>query len=494
MGIRGGAAISLIIGITAIGTVGAGASRGRSFSEKTIDLRSRLTASAWKSVTQVLGPAGFNGTGDEIAVNALSCGTSHSCSAVGFVSNHHTTQPFVEDERNGTWSQAIIPQGLAALNAGNSAQMDAVACTSRQNCNAVGWYTTRSQHVEVFTVRESNGKWLGAITVHGLSISGINAIVTSTIACASPINCVVSGTYNVNSSAQRMAPSRPFIVDEVNGQWQRAMVLPESISPADVNISSVACRSVGNCSIGGQFAGDHDTALIDNETNGVWAKAIAVPGIKKFRRSASTVTSISCGGKGSCSAGGTYANGSGDILGFLTNEVKGKWSEMQTVAGPPDLHLDSNSGITTLSCTAPGECTALGYSFYRGNGGKLFVVRESNGVWGRAVNIRNASNESYSGFNNGTLSCATPSNCVVGGMYAVQEKWSMGSAPFVAEEVNGVWTRAVEVRGIAKLNVGNYAWVQAASCGDVGNCAIVGGYSGETEAPAFFASSSSSRT
>jgi hypothetical protein len=451
-----------------------------------------VTASPWKSVTQVSGPAGFNGAGDEIAVNSLSCGTSHSCSAVGFVSNQHTTQAFVEDERDGAWSRATIPPGAATLNAGNSAQLDAVSCTSRQNCSAVGWYTTRSQHIEVFTVRESSGKWSEALTVHGLSIRGINAIVTSTIACASANSCVVSGTYNVNSSAQRMAPSRPFIVDEVNGQWQRAMALPESISPADVNVTSVACRSVGNCSIGGEFAGNQRVALVDNETDGVWASAIRVPGIATLGRSSSTVSSISCGGENSCSAGGTYADRSGDILGFLTNEVDGKWSTMETVKGSPDLHLDSNSGITTLSSTAPGECTALGYSFYRGNGGKLFVVRETRGVWGRAINIRNASNESYSGFNNGTLSCATPGNCVVGGMYAVQEKWSMGSAPFVAEEVNGVWTRAVEVRGMSKLNVGNYAWVQSASCGDADNCAIVGGFSGATEAPDFFASTTSS--
>ena len=58
-------------------------------------------------------------------------------------------------------------------------------------------------------------------------------------------------------------------------------------------------------------------------------------------------------------------------------------------------------------------------------------------------------------------------------VYKRQEKWSMGSAPFVAEEVNGVWTRAVEVRGMSKLNVGNYAWVQSASCGDADNCCLL---------------------
>jgi len=90
-------------------------------------------------------------------------------------------------------------------------------------------------------------------------------------------------------------------------------------------------------------------------------------GVTAFGRFSSSVSSISCGSANSCSAGGTYANRSGDRIGFVTNEVDGTWRQMETVTGPPDLHLNSNSGITSLSCRASGDCTALGSSLYRGN-------------------------------------------------------------------------------------------------------------------------------
>ena len=355
------------------------------------------------------------------------------------------------------WSRATIPPGVTALNRGNSGQLDAVSCTAGQHCTAIGWYSTGSRQTRVFIVRQSNGKWSRAFTISGPAIPRGDVNVTSTIACVSTNNCVASGTYSVNVSAQATNPSRPFIIDEVNGRWQRAMAMPLPPSTKRfVNVTSVACRSVGNCSIGGAFA-DSQTALIDSETNGVWGTAIPVPGITALGRFSSSVTSISCGSANSCSAGGTYANRSGDRLGFVTNEFDGTWRDMSTVTGPPDLHLNSNSGITSLSCRATSDCTALGYSFYRGNGGKLFVLRETKGIWGRALNLRGASNQSYEGFNSATLSCGSPRNCVVGGMYSIDvEKFSSGTAPFVADEIDGTWARAIEVPGMAKLDAGNY--------------------------------------
>ena len=446
-----------------------------------------LSVSPWRGAQQVKGPVGFNNVGDEVAVNSVACASRHSCSAVGFISNSHVTQPFVDSERNGVWSRATIPQGLTTISQENSGQLDALSCTTGQHCTAIGWYTTASQLTKVFAVRQSHGKWSRAFTISGLTIPRGNAILSDVIACASAIDCVVSGNYEGNVTAQAANPPRPFIIDEVNGQWQRAMAmpLPPSNTPY-VNVSSVACRSVGNCSIGGAFASTQN-ALIDSETNGVWGKAIPVPGVTAFGRFSSSVSSISCGSANSCSAGGTYANRSGDRIGFVTNEVDGTWRQMESVTGPPDLHLNSNSGITSLSCRASGDCTALGSSLYRGNGGKLFVLRETKGTWGRALNLRGPTNASYEGFNNGTLSCGSPRNCVVGGMYTVSGKFSSGNAPFVADEIDGKWNRAIEVPGMAKLDAGNYDYVQAVSCGNDNNCAVVGSYSADTSSP-FFAS------
>jgi len=446
-----------------------------------------LSVSPWRDAEQVKGPAGFNNVGDEVAVNSVACASPHSCSAVGFISNSRATQPFVARERDGIWSRATIPPGLTIISQENGGQLYAVSCTAGQHCSAIGSYTTASQQTRLFIVRQSNGMWSRALTIRGLTIPRGYAILSGVIACASAIDCVASGNYEGNVTAQTANPPRPFIINEVDGHWQRAMAMPmPTLTKPFVNVTSVACQSVGNCTIGGAFA-DTQAALIDSERNGVWGQAIPVPGIAEFGRFSSSVSSISCGSENSCSAGGTYANRSGDRLGFVVNEVDGTWREMETVKGPPDLHLGSNSGITSLSCRAFGDCTALGSSLYRGNGGKLFVLRETKGIWGRALNLQGATNASYGGFNNGTISCGSPRNCVVGGMYSISEKFSSGTAPFVVDEIDGTWNRAIEVPGMAKLDAGNYDYVQAVSCADTNNCALVGGYSAN-EVSALFAS------
>jgi hypothetical protein len=446
-----------------------------------------LSVSPWRTAVQVKGPVGFNNVGDQVAVNSVACASRSSCSAVGFISNSHITQPFVANERDGVWSTATIPTGIEALNHGeNGGQLDDVSCTSGQDCTAAGWYTTGSQQTKVFVVRESKGQWAPTITISGPSIPKGNAILSDVIACASAVDCVVSGNYSGDVTAQAANPPRPFIIDEVNGHWQRAisMTFAPSTKPF-VNVTSVACRSVGNCAIGGDFESTQ-TALIDTETNGVWGEAVPVPGVTAFGRFSSNVASISCGSANTCSAGGTYANRSGDRIGFVTNQVNGRWREMQTITGAPDLHLDSNSEITALSCRAAGDCSALGDSNFRANGEKLFVLRESKGIWGGALNLRGATNASYQGFYGATLSCGSPSDCVVAGIYGISEKFSSGNAPFVADEIDGTWTRAIEVPGMEKLDAGNYDYVQAVSCWDDDNCAVVGGY-GADGISAFFA-------
>jgi hypothetical protein len=449
-----------------------------------------LSVSPWRAAVRVNGPDGFNNLESQVAVNAVACDSDRSCSAVGFVSNSHVTQPFVTDERNGVWSTATIPPGLTTLSGESGGQLDAISCTARLDCTAIGWYTTASHQTRLFIVHQSNGKWSPARTIDGPAIPKGDVNVIPFIACSSAIDCVASGSYSQTISAQAANPPRPFIVDEVNGRWGSAVAMRflPSIKPF-VNVTTIACRSVGNCSIGGDFESSQ-TALIDSETNGVWGTATPVPGVTSFGRFSSSVSSISCGSANSCSAGGTYANRSGDRIGFVTNEADGTWHEMKTITGPPDLHLYSNSEISSLSCRASGDCTALGDSIFRGNGGKEFVLRETKGVWGPALNLRGPVNESYEGLEGATLSCGAPRNCVVGGEYGFSEKFSSATAPFVADESDGTWTRATEVPGWAKLDPGNYNYVQAVSCGDANNCALVGGYDTDTVS-AFFASTRS---
>src|SRR6185437_7407631 len=69
--------------------------------------------------------------------------------------------------------------------------------------------------------------------------------------------------------------------------------------------------------------------------------------------------------------------------------------------------------------------------------------------------------------------CASAGNCVAGGDYMDSHHEVQG---FVADERHGRWGKAIEIPGLAALNVGGEVDVRPPSCGSAGNCTIGGTY------------------
>jgi hypothetical protein len=70
-----------------------------------------------------------------------------------------------------------------------------------------------------------------------------------------------------------------------------------------------------------------------------------------------------------------------------------------------------------------------------------------------------------------SVSCVSAGNCAVTGTYTDRFGHIQ---PFVVKQKNGVWGKAVEVRGLAALNRGNAA--MDISCASTGKCAGGGAY------------------
>ena len=70
-----------------------------------------------------------------------------------------------------------------------------------------------------------------------------------------------------------------------------------------------------------------------------------------------------------------------------------------------------------------------------------------------------------------SVSCAAPGECSAVGDYIDGDDNYQG---FVVSQVAGVWGEAIDVPGLIDLNVGGDAAVQAVSCAGVGTCAVVG--------------------
>jgi hypothetical protein len=289
---------------------------------------------------------------------SVSCGSAGSCAAVGVYSdgtNH--LQGFAVSEKNGVWGQAIEVPGLATLNAGGFAQVASVSCGTAGSCAAGGSYLDGHSHRQGFVVSEKNGVWGQAIEVPGLGAlnpGGGSGVVQ--VSCASAGNCAAGGFDAVRNGA--------FVVSEQNGIWGQAIEVPGLAAlagPHGAELGSVSCASAGNCAAGGSYNAGHagDRGFVVSEKNGVWGKAIEVPGLRNLGKFAG-VGSVSCASAGNCAAGGDYRDQLHHRQGFVVREKNGVWGKAIEVPGLGSLNKGGNASVSSVSCASPGSCTAGG--------------------------------------------------------------------------------------------------------------------------------------
>src|SRR5262249_44072001 len=327
-------------------------------------------------------------------------------------------QGFVVSKTNGTWGQAIEVPGLGTLNKGGNARISSVSCATAGNCAAVGRYDDRSARFQAFAVSQTNGTWRNAITIPG------------------------SGILNTGGFAE---------------------------------VSSLSCGAAGNCAAGGTYAGSAGfEAFVVSQTNGTWGRAIEVPGTGALNAGDAAVFSVSCGAAGNCAAGGGYTDSAGRFQAFVVSETNGTWGQAIEVPGTGALNAGGPARVSSVSCGAAG-CWAAGGT-YRDRAGcaQAFVVSKPNGTWGQAIKVPGSGILNAGGDANiSSVSCATAGNCAAGGFYTDSAALAHG---FVVSQTNGTWGRAIEVPGLATLDTGGTARVSSVSCPSAGNCAAGGAY------------------
>jgi hypothetical protein len=200
------------------------------------------------------------------------------------------------------------------------------------------------------------------------------------VSCASAGNCSAGGLYASGSDRYQA-----FVVGEVKGKWGKAQEVPGTAAlntGGDAGIESVSCASAGNCSAGGYYTnrsvrGDAAQAFAVGDVKGKWGKAQEVPGTAALNTGGVAATySVSCASAGNCSAGGQYAGNSDRFQAFVVGEVKGKWGKAKVVPGTAKLNTAGDAGINSVSCAAAGYCSAGGDYTDRSHHEQAFVVSE----------------------------------------------------------------------------------------------------------------------
>jgi hypothetical protein len=114
-----------------------------------------------------------------------------------------------------------------------------------------------------------------------------------------------------------------------------------------------------------------------SEVDGTWHSAVEVPGTAALNVGGGAgVESVSCASAGNCSAGGSYANEFGHGQAFVVSEVNGTWQTAVQVTGATTAYDDGSAALESVSCAAPGNCSAGGYYIDSSGNHQAFIVGE----------------------------------------------------------------------------------------------------------------------
>jgi hypothetical protein len=111
----------------------------------------------------------------------------------------------------------------------------------------------------------------------------------------------------------------------VHGTWRTAIEVPGTAALNNggfAGLESISCASAGNCSAGGSL--EHNTlvhAFVVNEVNGTWKTAAMLPPPAALGPGGGTnITALSCAPRGTCSAGGLYDDKQGNTQVFVVSQ------------------------------------------------------------------------------------------------------------------------------------------------------------------------------
>ena len=300
-----------------------------------------------------------------------------------------------------------------------------------------------------------------------------------------------------SAAAGPSAPAAPGAV--LSGTWGTAQEVPGTSTlnvDGRAGINSVSCVSAGNCGAGGFYSSGNVSgkpnaqAMVVSESGGTWGTAQEVPGTSTLNAGKmGQVISISCAAAGDCSAGGFYTDASGDVQAFVVTETAGTWGTAVEVPGTAALDQHSpGAEVRSVSCGAAGNCSAGG--FYTNASGKqeAFIDTETGGTWGTAVEVPGTAALNAGGDAQiSSVSCSAARDCSAGGFYASSVLDHVPTVQaMVVTETRGTWGTAQEVPGTATLNAGGYAEITSVSCTAAGYCSAGGDYANSTPASEAF--------
>jgi hypothetical protein len=208
------------------------------------------------NVWSVMAPPSSPGTSS--GLSAVSCSTPAMCVAVGNLApqtSPSATTPLIEVLDRDRWSPAQLP----AVAQGRGILYD-VACTPDGPCVAVGSTEAHRTSGAALVLSSRGASW----QPNSAAMHQDGDISLTTVACASPADCVVAGT----SLASLGASPEKLIARVGTTTWQRL-----DVTSSTANINAISCSGEQRCLFVGSAIRNsfgNTTPVIASLSGGTW--------------------------------------------------------------------------------------------------------------------------------------------------------------------------------------------------------------------------------
>ena len=297
-------------------------------------------------------------------LTSVSCASAGSCSAVGV----YTKGPegLLVNETGGKWMAGIRAPLPSDASSDPEAFLGSVSCASAGNCAAVGLYRDSLGGEQGLLLSETGGTWSTGVraTAPANAESQQPVVDVFSVSCPSAGDCSAVGEYGDSSGYEQAV-----LLSETGGTWAAGIEAtpPANDLPypgPGVVLGSLSCASAGDCSAVGSYPDRsvNGQGLLLGQTAGAWTAGVqaTLPANAGSVALGVDIGSVSCPSVGDCSAVGDYTDSSARRQGLLLTETGGTWSPGVETTLPANAGPNPNVAVRSVSCASAADCSAVG--------------------------------------------------------------------------------------------------------------------------------------
>lgn len=292
-------------------------------------------------------------------VESVSCPSASYCVAAGYYSDsNYLGEGLVLTWSGGSWTaeQAPLPGNVVGPGVDlDHAGVNAVSCASASSCTAVGYYSDASEHEQGLLLTMSGGSWSPEeAPLPAGATSGDPGVDAGQVWCSPASFCLAASQYQDSSGN-----TDSELLTLSGGSWTAEQApVPAGGSAADpASISGMSCASSSSCfAVGGYTGASAGEGLLLTWSDGTWTPARApLPS----SASGGDLSGISCPSASYCAASGGYGPDPGGYPGgMLLTWSDGTWTAAR--APLPGNASQGYAGVNGISCPSPVSCVAVG--------------------------------------------------------------------------------------------------------------------------------------